>query len=927
MSVLSILETFFIGPLKLIFEVIFNIANDIIVNPGIAIVFLSLAMNVLVLPLYKRADAMQQKARDTEAALKDGIKHIKQTFSGNERMMMLQVYYRQNNYSPVNALRGSISLFLEIPFFMAAYQFLSHLEILKGVPFGPIADLSAPDGLIVIGTLTINVLPVIMTVINFVSCAIYLRGFPLKTKLQLYGIAIFFLVFLYSSPSGLVFYWTLNNIFSLFKNIFYKLKNPKLVLSIMTFVLGIAAIVLYAGAPAFGVPYLRRKIVLAIGILLLVPLAVYIVKSKLSVSKREIKSKPSRSMFFASAIFLTLFTGVLIPSNFIADAPLEYIDVTYFFNPLWNVVSSFLLAGGTFVLWFGVFYWIASPKGKVVIEWMMWTLCGVSAVDYMFFGTKLGILTESLKYENGLALTRNEKIINLAVLTALAAVFVFVFIKWKKAAKAIAAVAAAAVAVMSGINVVTAQNSVSQIKLEEYESTPHFNLSKEGNNVVVLFLDRAMGEYLPYIFNENPELAKKFDGFTYYNNVLSFGGYTNFGSPPLLGGYEYTPVEMNRRDEELLVDKHNEALKVMPVLFSENGYDVTVCDPTYANYKWIPDLSIYDDYPEINRFITKGFFGSPKIKQQTIDSRLRNFFCLSIMKSAPLAIQHVLYDGGDYNSMPLSEQIVSSQTGEDAHVAYGIESEFMDAYNALCNLKNMTNIEDEGDTFLLFYNDTPHRLALLKEPEYEPAEFVDNTEYDEAHADRFTVNGVTLATETRRQMMLYHTNMASLLTVGDWLDYLRDEGVYDNTKIIIVADHGYYLRQIESMCFDDLKMPSGAAIDVENYFPLLMVKDFGAKGFNTSSEFMTNADVPTIAFKDTVDDPVNPFTGKPINSDEKTAHDQFIVTDNVGWSIDVNHGTTYLPTSWASITNNIWDRDDWVFYNEQVVLTEYKMPD
>ena len=43
-----------------------------------------------------------------------------------------------------------------------------------------------------------------------------------------------FLVLLYDSPSGLVFYWTLNNLFSLVKNIFYKLKNPKLVLSILS---------------------------------------------------------------------------------------------------------------------------------------------------------------------------------------------------------------------------------------------------------------------------------------------------------------------------------------------------------------------------------------------------------------------------------------------------------------------------------------------------------------------------------------------------------------------------------------------------------------------------------------------------------------------------------------------------------------------
>ncbi|MBE6622375.1 MAG: hypothetical protein E7630_05450, partial [Ruminococcaceae bacterium] len=94
MSFVTILETFFIGPLKLMFEIIFQVVNSLVDNPGISIIFLSLLMNLLVLPLYRRADAMQEQARDTEAKLRDGVNHIKKTFSGDERMMMLQAYYR-----------------------------------------------------------------------------------------------------------------------------------------------------------------------------------------------------------------------------------------------------------------------------------------------------------------------------------------------------------------------------------------------------------------------------------------------------------------------------------------------------------------------------------------------------------------------------------------------------------------------------------------------------------------------------------------------------------------------------------------------------------------------------------------------------------------------------------------------------------------
>ena len=80
-----------------------------------------------------------------------------------------------------------------------------------------------------------------------------------------------------------------------------------------------------------------------------------------------------------------------------------------------------------------------------------------------------------------------------------------------------------------------------------------------------------MGPYIPYIFNEKPELEAQFDGFTYYSNTASLGIKTNISTPSLFGGYEYTPAELNARDQELLVDKQNEALKVLPVMFDQTA--------------------------------------------------------------------------------------------------------------------------------------------------------------------------------------------------------------------------------------------------------------------------------------------------------------------------------------------------------------------
>ena len=196
MSFWEILDTAFLKPLQILFEMIYIMTNKVIGNPGVSIVVLSLAINFLVLPLYRRADAMQEEERDMEAKLHRGVAHIKKTFRGDERMMMLQTYYRQNGYKPAYVLRSAMPLFLQIPFFIAAYRFLSGLSLLEGVAFGPIADLGKPDGMLSIADVSVNLLPIAMTVINLISCGIFTKGSTLKSKIQLYAMALFFLIFL-----------------------------------------------------------------------------------------------------------------------------------------------------------------------------------------------------------------------------------------------------------------------------------------------------------------------------------------------------------------------------------------------------------------------------------------------------------------------------------------------------------------------------------------------------------------------------------------------------------------------------------------------------------------------------------------------------------------------------------------------------------
>ncbi|MBQ8955398.1 MAG: hypothetical protein IJ075_00330, partial [Lachnospiraceae bacterium] len=151
----------------------------------------------------------------------------------------------------------------------------------------------------------------------------------------------------------------------------------------------------------------------------------------------------------------------------------------------------------------------------------------------------------------------------------------------------------------------------------------------------------------------------------------------------------------------------------------------------------------------------------------------------------------------------------------------------------------------------------------------------------------------------------YHTNMAAMLLLGKWFDFLREKGVYDNTRIVIAADHGEGLGQFDYFLYDE-------NTDMEYVNPLLMYKDFGAKGFSVSDEFMTNADTAVLAVKGLIDDPVNPFTGNLIDDREKTAHDQ-LVSMSLNWDILKNNGNVFDTSDapWFAVHDNIFKRENW----------------
>ncbi|MCR4675847.1 MAG: membrane protein insertase YidC [Sphaerochaetaceae bacterium] len=887
----------FISPLSYVIEVVFVLFYKILDNFGLSIIGVSLAVQILVLPLYKRADKIQDEERKKQKSMEKWITHIKKTFSGNERYMMISAYYREQNYKPYYALKSSVSLLLQVPFFMAAYQFLSGLQCLNGVSFLFIKDLLKPDALFSIGGFTVNILPILMTVINILSGLIYTNKQPVKEKIQLFIMAGIFLVLLYNSPSGLVLYWTMNNVFSLMKNIFTKfVKKPGKIIRRAMIPAGISLLIFTISQRySFSTTKMAFGIILSFACFIpeLCAIALPRIRKRIKSHTQIQEEKHTGQTFVITGFVLAILTGAIVPLSVVSSSPQEFVMETY--GPLKLVFNSFSVAIGFFVIWGGIFFSFSSDKGRKVFIYAYLMLTGLFLVNFFIFGKNIGLISPTLVFEKAQSFSKGTNILNMLASFAGMLVLPVIYKLSKKIVRYLIPILMLSLLSLGTVWTVKIVKEAYPINRNaEVPSHGVFNLSTKGKNVVLFMLDRAISGFVPYIVEEIPEVKEALSDFTYYPNTISFGPATNFGTPPLFGGYEYTPTEINKRSEETLAEKQNEALTVLPLLFSENGYEVTVCDPPYAGYSWTPDLSIYDDYPKINAYNLIGFYKNDETVISVTESyHTRSMFFYGVMKCLPIRAAKELYDDGRYLC---AEEVMAD----------GIEKTLA----ALQALPRITNVVDsDTNTFLMIQNDTPHQPCILNYPEYtmNATEVTKNEPLSRTSSD-----GSVLDLSSGHVRSHYHVNAVSLIMVSRWIKFMKENGVYDNTRIIIVADHGRELG-----AFDYMKLSNG--IDVMLYNPVLLVKDFkdsdnsSETGMKTSYEFMTHADSGIIAIEGLFDNPVNPFTGKALTNDEKTAHPQIITTSG-NWMTGMGKIITQFDTSdgqWYSVHDNIFDVNNW----------------
>ena len=870
---ISIIYDVIIQPLVVIYDLVFSLIYGIVEAPVPAITLLSFIITPAAIPLYMKADSPELESR-----------------------------------KKVRVLRESIPVLLQIPFFLAAYNYISFLSYFDGMRFGPISNLLAPDGLLNINGISINVLPLLMTLINVIAVLLLLKDEALIRKILSCILAGIFLVFLYNSPSMLVIYWLMNNFFFLFRTIFFRYnKLSKTVISNICSLFLMAAgiyslMVLPVDAPIDSV-VAAALIVLSYVLILKNFIMSYISShpEKMDKIKERMDNYFSVSSddryqligLFVVEICLVLFMGLYIPSTVLSSSAADFMNKATGKFSYSLIIFPVCFYSGLLLLWLTVFVFSKKHKNIRKAVSILWMLLGMGLVNQFLFVPKVGKLYTNLSFEKEIYVTPGKTLVNILLVVLVAGLFVFLYNKKPAFMNVVAVFISAVILVLGIMNIGRTIRTVNDKSSHSAEAEQPLKLSKSGKNVVVFMLDRAIGEYLPYIFDEKPEYKESFRGFVYYPNTVAFGVKTNYGAPALFGGYEYTPEEINKREDKLLVDKHNEALKLMPVIFSENGYDTVVCDPPLAGYNDVPDLSIYDDYPDIKTYKLTGKYSSNVRVEYTGDSlaiQKHNFVIYSLFRTVPLFLKTAVYDEANYLAMPTYEKTYTQK--------------FIDSYSVLDVLPEITEAKDDSsDNFLMIQNDTPHQPDALNAPEYK----LNGTGVDyEAVPSEIVSGDKTMLINRPWSWDHYSTNVAVYREVAEWLDYLKEEGVYDNTRIIIVADHGYNLAQ-----FDYLKTPDG--LDIERVDPLLMVKDFNSNDdFSTSMEFMSNADTPTLAMKDIIDNPLNPFTGNPVNDDMKRAGPlKLMISDRIEMDSKTVNKFDMSYSTWWTVHDNIYDMNNW----------------
>lgn len=223
--------------LLIIFNKLLELTNNVVVS----LVLLSITVKIIISPFFRIANKWQEQVNRQTSILQPRLTEIKTKYKGEEQTKQTLALYKELGISPLYSLKSLLSAAIQIPIFFAAYHMLSEHIALSGISFLWIADLSHSDNFLQLPfTLPyfgnhLNILPFVMTSVTIASSWLH-KDHSLSAALQrkqqtnLYFMAGLFFILLYTSPAGMVIYWTMNNILAFLSTLFEQKFSKKQIL-------------------------------------------------------------------------------------------------------------------------------------------------------------------------------------------------------------------------------------------------------------------------------------------------------------------------------------------------------------------------------------------------------------------------------------------------------------------------------------------------------------------------------------------------------------------------------------------------------------------------------------------------------------------------------------------------------------------------
>jgi len=172
-------------------------------NWGVAIILLTLAVKIVLYPLFNMSYKSMAKLRKVAPELKQ----LQERYADDRQKLsqeMMKLYQKEG----ANPLGGCLPMLLPMPVFLALYWVLwESVEIRQAPFFGWIQDLSAMDPYFV--------LPLLMGATMYLQQLMSPQlGDPMQQRMMKLMPVMFTVLFLFF-PAGLVLYWLVNNVLSI----------------------------------------------------------------------------------------------------------------------------------------------------------------------------------------------------------------------------------------------------------------------------------------------------------------------------------------------------------------------------------------------------------------------------------------------------------------------------------------------------------------------------------------------------------------------------------------------------------------------------------------------------------------------------------------------------------------------------------------